>query len=233
MSEELIREEVIQAVDQRVEELLQQAELEGPPVNALLLARRHLNLILCIDRREAKRGRKDAGSARPLSVEGQQWVAAHEIGRHFKADILQHLGIEPDQARALSGESLANLFATHLLVPTRWFREEAPAMEYDLLRLKERYRTTSHEVLAWRLLDLSEPCVVAIVDDDHVTKRRSNALRVNRQLSEAEQECQQLVSREGTPQVVSRDGWTTQGWPVEREDGKREILRSVVELPAL
>ena len=51
---------------------------------------------------------------------------AHEIGEHLKTDLLRRLGIEPEQTRAMMGESLANLFAHRLLVPTTWPRDDAP-----------------------------------------------------------------------------------------------------------
>ena len=60
----------------------------------------------------------------------------------------------------MTGESLANLFAYRLLVPTCWFVQDAKMLDYDLLALKQRYSTSSHEVLAWRFLDLAEPCIV-------------------------------------------------------------------------
>ena len=66
----------------------------------------------------------------------------------------------------MAGESLANLFAYRLLVPSCWFAIDAKTMDYDLLALKKRYATSSHEVLAWRFLDLPEPCIITIIDDD-------------------------------------------------------------------
>jgi len=54
---------------------------------------------------------------------------------------------------------------------------DAPGLDWDLLELKKRYRTSSHEVIAWRFLDLPEPCVVTVIDNEHVSRRRSNARR--------------------------------------------------------
>jgi hypothetical protein len=129
----------------------------------------------------------------------------------------------------MAGESLANLFAYRLLVPTCWFAADAPAHDYDVLQLKEHYRTSSHEVIAWRFLDLPEPCIVTIVDNDHIHRRRSNAWPVRRQLEPAEQQCQRYVNHYSRPRIVRQAGWTVQGWPVHQADWKREILRSVVE----
>jgi predicted transcriptional regulator len=237
MAEELVREEVLDVVDRAVEELLTAAKVEGPPVDTIALAQSHLGMVVCLDRRQPQRGRvQRSGERRQIflrpepSEERHQWTVAHEIGEHCKPDLLRRLGIGPEETRALSGESLANLFAHRLLVPAVWFRDDAPALDYDLLELKQRYRTASHEVIAWRFLDLPAPCVVAMVDNDHVHRRRSNSFRVNRQLSTAEQDCQQYVSRHGRPHVLRRDGWTVQGWPIHAAEWKRDVLRSVVDI---
>src|SRR5262249_23478688 len=135
----------------------------------------------------------------------------------------------PEQTRAMAGESLANLFAYRLLVPTCWFKADAPDSDYDLLELKKRYRTASHEVIAWRLLDLPAPCIITIVDNERVSRRRSNAWRITRRLEPAEQECWRYVNHHGQPHVVHHASWTVQGWPVHQAGWKREILRSLVD----
>ena len=218
MREDLSREEVHQAVDRLVDELLERAGLTAPPVDALAIARRHLGLVV----------RLDGGRPEP-SEEQNQWTAAHAIGTHFKAELHRRLGVPPEQGRALAGESLANLVANHLLAPTAWFGGDARACDYDLFALKQRYGTAGHELLAWRLLDLPEPCVITVVDDGRVQRRRSNAWRVRRQLEGPEQECQRYVNRHGRPWLVRADGWTVQGWPVPRPEGKREALRSTFD----
>jgi predicted transcriptional regulator len=193
-------------------------------------------MVVCLDRTQPQRGRAQRVAGRKQiflrpepSEERHQWTVAHEIGEHLKADLLARLGVEPDQARPLTGESLANLFADRLLVPTRWLAQEARECGHDLLELKRRFSTVSHEVIAWRLLDLSEPCIITVVDNGSVHRRRSNAYRINRELSPAEQACRQRVHQESRPHVLRQDGWTVQGWPVHRVDWKREVLRSVIE----
>jgi Zn-dependent peptidase ImmA (M78 family) len=161
--------------------------------------------------------------------ERHQWTVAHEIGEHLKPALLRRLGLAPEQTKAMAGESLANLFAYRLLVPSCWFAGDAPSAGYDLLQLKARYATASHEVIAWRFLDLPEPCVITIVDNDHVSRRRSNHWRVTRELAPAERACQRYVNHYSRPRVVREAGWTVQGWPVHQSDWKREVLRSVIE----
>jgi Zn-dependent peptidase ImmA (M78 family) len=236
MIEDLPREEVLRTVDRTVEELLQAAGIDAPPVDAIALAQRHLGMVICLDRRQPQRGRAQrAGGRKQIYLrpepreERHQWTVAHEIGEHLKISLLQRLGIAPEQTRAMMGESLANHFAYRLLVPSCWFAADAPDYDYDLLELKRRYHTASHEVIAWRLLDLPEPCIITIVDNDHISRRRSNARQIHRRLEPAEQECQHYVHYYSRPHVVQEGGWTVQGWPVHQADWKREILRSLVE----
>jgi predicted transcriptional regulator len=236
MTEDLSREEVHAAVDRAVEDLLTSAGRRSPPVDAIALAQGHLGISVCLDRRQPQRGRAQRAAGRKQiflrpepTEERHQWTVAHEIGEHLKPALLQRLGIAPEQTRAMMGESLANLFANRLLVPTCWFADDARAVGYDVLDLKARYGTASHEVLAWRLLDLAEPCVITIVDNEHVFRRRSNAWRVPRQLTSAEKQCQRYVNHYSRPRTVREGGWTVQGWPIHQSDWKREILRSVVE----
>jgi hypothetical protein len=70
---------------------------------------------------------------------------------------------------------------------------------------------------------------VTIIDNDHITRRRSNAWRVKRELARAEAKCQRLVHQRSRPARVQEGGWTVQGWPVHQADWKREILRSVYD----
>jgi hypothetical protein len=236
MSEELSREEVYEAIDRAVADLLEAAGVTGPPVDAIALAQGQLGMVVCLDRTQPQRGRAQRVAGRKQiflrpepSEERHQWTVAHEIGEHLKADLLRRLGVEPEQTRPLAGESLANLFADRLLVPTRWLAHEARECGHDLLELKRRFGTASHEVIAWRLLDLGEPCIITIVDNDHVHRRRGNGPRVSRELSPVERACQQRVHQESRPCRLRRDGWAVQGWPLHQVDWKREVLRSVVE----
>ncbi len=236
MFEDLEREEVVTAIDRMVEELLQAACVEQPPVDTIRLAQGHLGLTVCLDRAQQQRGRAArAGGGRQIylrpepSEERHQWTVAHEIGEHLKPQLLERLAVPPEATRAMAGESLANLFAYRLLVPTCWFADDAPQLDYDLLELKKRYRTSSHEVIAWRFLDLPDPCIVSVVDNEHVHRRRSNAWRISRELERPELRCQHYVHYYSRPKLVQEEGWTVRGWPVHQSDWKREILRSQVD----
>jgi hypothetical protein len=231
VSEDLSREEVAQRVDRAVAQLLAEAGVAKPPVDAVALGRDHLGLNL--DEARRPRGRK-SGLPRPEPTEERwQWEAAAAIGQHLKPALLRALGIDPDERRPMMGVSLANLFAERLLAPTRWFAADAAACGYDLAELQQRYRTAGCELLAWRLLDLAEPCIITVLDNDSISRRRSNAWRVKKELAPAEKQCQRYVSEHARPHEIRAGGWTVQGWPVYCVSGKRQILRSVVDEDAL
>jgi Zn-dependent peptidase ImmA (M78 family) len=234
--EDLGQEEILAAVDAAVEELLHGAGTLAPPVDAIALAQGHLGMAVCLDRRQPQRGRAQrVAGARQIFLrpepteERHQWTVAHEIGEHLKVDMLRRLHVDPADLRAMAGESLANLFAYHLLVPTCWFRADAPAQGCDVLELKKRYRTASHEVIAWRFLDLSAPCIITIIDNDRIRRRRSNAWRTKKQLHPIEDQCRAYINQHGVPHALRAQGWTVHGWPVHTREWKREILRSEVE----
>jgi predicted transcriptional regulator len=237
MTDELPREEVLAVVDAAVDDLLDAAGLLEPPVDAIALAQRHLGMVVCLDRNQPQRGRAQRAAGRKHiylrpepTEERHQWTVAHEIGEHLKLQLLARIGMAPGETPPMAGESLANLFAHRLLVPSRWFAEDAPDSGFDLLDLKKRYRTASHEVIAWRFLDLPEPCVVTVVDNGSISRRRSNAWPVkSRELATAEARGQSRAHETGRAQQLRLDGWTVQAWPVHRQDWKREILRSVVD----
>jgi Zn-dependent peptidase ImmA (M78 family) len=236
MTEDLTREEVTHVVDRLVAELLDAAGVSEPPVDAIQLAQGQLGMVVCLDSRQSQRGRAQRAAGkqqiylRPEPTEERhQWTVAHEIGEHMKTTLLERLSVEPEETRSMAGESLANLFAHHLLVPTSWYADDAAAIGYDLAKLKKRYRTASHEVLALRMLDLAEPCIISIIDNDHIHKRRSNAWPVRKELEAPEEKCRLWVNKHGRPRTHRASGWTVQGWPVHQAGWKREILRSVVD----
>src|SRR5438132_4307361 len=107
MLDDMPREDVIATVDHMVVELLRAANLHQPPVDAIALAQGHLGMVICLDKRQAQRGRaqRSAGKKqiylRPEPREERhQWTVAHEIGEHLKSDLLLRLGLEPAQTRA-------------------------------------------------------------------------------------------------------------------------------------
>jgi Zn-dependent peptidase ImmA (M78 family) len=234
--DDIPKEEIFAVIDRTVADLLAAAVITGPPVDAIALAQKHLGMVVGLDKRQEQRGRAQRSGGRPQiylrpepTEERHQWTVAHEIGEHQKALLLERLGIAPERTGVMAGESLANLFAHRLLVPTAWFAAEAPGLDYHLLQLKERYRTASHELIAWRILDLPAPCIITVIDNDRVYKRRSNAWPVNKRLTAAEDLCRRWINEHGKPKVVRKGDRTVQGWPVHQTTWKREILRTVID----
>jgi len=236
VDDELTREDLFQAADRLVEEVLSAAGVTRPPVDAVDLARRHFGMTVREEAAPNPRARVwGAGTGNALqlspeaSEESRQWTAARAVGARLKGDLLRRLGFDAGFRIGLSGESLPDLLARRLLTPGAWFAGDARGCDWDILELKRLYATAGHEVVAWRLLDLPTACVITVVENDHVHRRRSNAWRVSKTLQPAERECQRYVHGFSRPRVVSADGWTVQGWPLHRPDWKREILRSVAD----
>lgn len=234
MFDDLPREDVTTTIDRMVEELLSAAQVTQPPVDTIALAQGPLGMVVVLDQRQAQRGRAQRALGKKQIYlrpepreERHQWTVAHEIGEHLKSELLQRLGMVPSETRSMMGESLANLFAYRLLVPSCWFVSDARALDFNLLELKQRYATSSHEVIAWRFLDLAQPCVVTILDNERISRRRSNAWPIKRELLPIERQCWQQVTDRGESMVMRCDDWTVAGWPVHQLDWKREILRSV------
>ena len=236
MLDELNGEEVAAVVDRIIGDLLAAASVDQPPVDAIRIAQRTLGITVCLDGGQQSRGRAQRSGRhrqiylRPEPIkERHQWTVAHEIGEHLKPTLLRALEIEPDQTGAMMGEALANLFASRLLVPQSWLSVDAPALHFDIAALRERYHSASHEVVGMRLLDLPAACIITIVDNGHVYRRRSNARTVTRMLEAPELLCQEYVHRFSRKYRVQEAGWMVHGWPVHQVDWKREVLRSVVE----
>lgn len=225
MGEELPREDVLRTIGRAVEELLSAAGVEGPPVDALELSQRHLGLSVSIGQETSrrKRGQHQIVLTSAMSEEAVQWTAARAAGEHLKAELRERLG-------ASVPGPLAALFAEHLLLPTCWFAGDAVSCGFDVLELKKRYRTAPLETIAFRLLDLPEPCVITLADMDRVQRRRSNGPRIKKQLEVPERECLEHVSRQNEPHLVRSGAWTVQGWPAPAGGWPRVILRSVVEM---
>src|SRR5205823_11429551 len=64
MIEDLPREEMVAVIDQAVDALLDSANVDGPPVDAITLAQRHLGMVVCLDRGQPQRGRAQRAAGR-------------------------------------------------------------------------------------------------------------------------------------------------------------------------
>ena len=70
-------------------------------------------------------------------LERRQWAVAHEIGEHAAYRVFNRLGVDPCESSPRAREQIANQLAGRLLIPSHWFGEDAAALNWDLLALKE------------------------------------------------------------------------------------------------
>ncbi|NQU22503.1 MAG: ImmA/IrrE family metallo-endopeptidase [Candidatus Nealsonbacteria bacterium] len=241
MLPELAREELSAALDTVVMELLAEATVAGPPVDAFRVARR-LGIAVAEDDRQRGRARyvRLAGhrgrAAAPTILlrpeprrERKHWAVAHEIGEHAALRVFKLLAVDPREALPGARETVANHVAGRLLLPTEWFVADAIACDWNLLELKSRYTSASHELIARRMLECGPSVIVSIYDHGRLYFRRSNLPGRVPPPSSAELQCWQTVHDRNHPEQTYEGLRTIQGWPVHEEDWRREILRTEVE----
>lgn len=223
------------ALDAAVLELLGAAGCSTPPVDALFLARQHFQLTVCQDRRLLTRGRAQqvlGGGhiyVRPEPrPERLHWTIAHEIAEHLGPRLWQACGLAVADVSPTLAEALANAFAQRLLAPTAWLQRAVQECGWDLLALKQRFYTASHEVFALRLLELpGSSGLITILDHGQVTRRRGRPWPAPRWLLPGELRCQLWIHERSQPCQVQVEGYDVWGWPVHESGWKREILRTV------
>ncbi len=228
------------ALDGIAAEILKRAGVKRLPVNAIDIAGR-LGYRVLWDRGQTGRARIAAVRAGPSRrsqpaiflrpdprPERIQWAVAHEIGEQFAAEVGQRLGIDTNETAANQRERVANLLATRLLLPIHWFARDSMACDFDLVELKNRYRTASHELIARRFLDLRQPVVVTIFDHGQQQFRRWNRPRRpplttydELQAWRRAHEAGEAIRRDGAPRIDV--------WPIHEPGWRREIIR--LELP--
>lgn len=241
MLSEITAEELSAALDAVVDRILEEARIDCPPVDAMVVARR-LGITVAIDARQrgrarfvrlgASRGRMPRATVllRPEPRgERLQWALAHEIGEQVACRVFATLGIDPRETGPGGREHVANHLAGRLLLPSRWFAADGESSAWDLLWLKARHATASHELIARRMLEMPAPVIVTIFDQGTVYLRLSNVAGQTPPLSSAERRCWQAVHDTGRPYRIGRRVQRVQGWPVHEDTWKREILRTEVE----
>lgn len=230
------QEDVYEACDRLIAGLLERAGVAGPPVDALKIAEEHLGIPVEMAEEDDEEGhgrprqrRTGAGvSLNPRMTEDQrQSVAAAAIARDLLPDLLRKLGVMPGSESKQAAAGFRGLLASRLLVPARFLRAAVRSCGFDLMALKSVLSTASHEAIALRLLDLEEPCVIAIVDDGVVATRRSNSVPADKKLLAEEEKCVNQVTARDLPHKVRGNGWTVHGWPIPDRPFRRVVLRSV------
>jgi Zn-dependent peptidase ImmA (M78 family) len=215
----------IAIIEEEVSKLLEICSIEHPPVDAFLVAEK-LNYEISVDEKLRARGYKRRRWGKdeifvnsPSKSERKHFTIAHEIAEH----VLENRIIREDL------ESSCNAMASSLLMPAQWFEMDAKNCNFDLLELKKIYSTASHEAIAYRMLRFSE-CIITIFDNAKVTIRKTSIDNPYRHIHPLEVKCFQKVNNSGEPFAVSENNARIQGWPVFKDDWKRVILRTEMDM---
>lgn len=246
MSLDFTPEELTDALERTVTEVLWEAGVIQPPVDAVLAAQR-LGLAIATDTGALHRGRivRMAAGAESMVAsaillapeerpERQQWAVAHEIGESAFHRLLGHLGVSPMEAEGRFRERCANAFATALLLPRRWFLADGRELDWDLLALKARCATASHELIARRMLEMPAPAVITLFDQGRrVWRRGTEGLRIPPLLL-AEEACRRQAHLRGKPAEADSDcdgagRIRVRCWPVHEPGWRREIMRTELQ----
>jgi hypothetical protein len=237
MLADLTLEEISAGLDAVVEDILARCRWEQAPVDAFRIAQA-LGITVALDDCQTGRARyvrlSDRSASRPKAtillrsdprLERRQWAVAHEIGEHTAYRAFNRLGIDACDTSPRAREQIANQLAGRLLIPSFWFGEDAVALNWDLLALKERYCTASHELIARRMLECGPAVIITIFDQGRITFRRGNIPGRIPPPSTVEWSCWRLVHEHNLPQAEHEGLNFIQGWPVHEAEWQREILR--------
>ena len=230
-------EQIDRVLNDVADELLDAADIDAPPVDVLRLAGA-LGMLVAWDQGQSGRARlvrMSGGSSRAARstiflrpeprAERQHWAVAHEIGEHAVHHVFDRLAIDPRDDRPTNRERVADALASRLLLPKRWYLEDARHGGWDLFALKSRYATASHELIARRMLDFDEPVIITIFDQGQVHLRRGNFGLVPRP-TPVELRCRIMTHRSGIPGRLEDPLLRVHGWPIHQDGWQREILRS-------
>lgn len=246
MLAEIPMDQFVAALDSCAADVLWEAEIVQPPVDALTVAER-IGLVVARNDELAARGRlvqladsHGGGGGQGTIVVGQaerperlQWAVAHEIGESVAYRVFAALRLPahlaPDDAR----ERVANHLAGCLLLPREWFVADGQRFAWDIGALKRRYATASHELIARRMLELPPPIVVTLCDQGRIVWRRTNAGGRPPRLLPEESKVWRTAHESGQPANAVFDASatgleSTSAWPIHEPGWKREILRSAV-----
>lgn len=235
-------DDLSEALDKVAMEVLDQAGIDRPPVDAVQLACR-LGITVAVDdqqrgraryvRLRGIRGRKPRPTIllRPEPrCERRHWAIAHEIGEHVAYRVFRLLLVDPREAAPNARERVATHLAGRLLLPGPWFSGDAATCAWDLLSLKSRYTTASHELIARRMLDLGPLVIISIFDLGQLSFRASNVPGQVPAPSSREMACWRRAHARNLAEESNDGPRKIQAWPVHEPGWKREIVRTEVEL---
>jgi predicted transcriptional regulator len=219
-------EEISELLDSIVDRLLEACDVTQPPVQPRSLAKK-LGIVYTEAQLEGRRGQS-------FRSRGRQYVEIHQSDRpERKSFALAHEIMEIELKKVMDnpGEChrWANLGASFLLMPTRWFREECLMTDFDIARLKSTFSSASWEVVSLRTLNFSES-IVTIVDNGRISRRKSSyPYHVPRKLSEEEQNVLQKVLQTAGPERLHFPACAVAGYPVFEGEHRRVILRTTFD----
>jgi hypothetical protein len=216
-------------LDNLVQEFMAKASLHQPPIDADALINGKAWQLLELEAPSIPSKKtvqvfdpKEAGS----SDVKKQWLAAQTLASSLQKEAkIRWEKLNGNQTAF--GISFINLIAQRILVPTHWLKSLALSLDYDLIELKRIFKTAAYEIIALRMLDLDNPCIITIVDNGHIFKRKSNCCNPPKTLSDTEAMVLNYVHENSRPKKVNDQGWQVAGWPVHQLDWRREILRSI------
>ncbi|NBR05305.1 MAG: hypothetical protein EBT92_05995 [Planctomycetes bacterium] len=205
------------------------ASLHQPPIDAEALSKAKAWQLLDLDA-PSIHSKKSVQVFDPKEAEGsdvkKQWLAAQTLASSLQKEAKVRWEKLNGNQPAF-GISFINLIAQRILVPTHWLKSLVLKLDYDLLELKRIFKTSAYEVIALRLLDLENPCIITIVDNGHIFKRKSNCCNPPKILSPTEAMVLDYVHENSRTKRINDQGWQVTGWPVHQLDWRREILRSI------
>lgn len=246
MLPEIPADEFAGALDACTADVLWEADVVAPPVDAVHVARRLGMTVaqdICLNSRARfvrladENGR--GGSQTTIVVapaerpEREQWAVAHEIGESVAFRVFDALGVKPDGAPPNARELVANALAGCLLLPREWFAADGASLDWDLFALKRKYSTASHELIARRMLDMRAPVVLTVCDHGRVTWRCSNVSTRAPGMLTAELAAWRESHATGLPcgealEAAATGLQSVRCWPIHEPEWKREILRSEI-----
>jgi hypothetical protein len=239
MLPEISLEDLAAVLDAVAAAALTKADLGEPPIDAVAIAKR-LGLTIAWDDRQTGRARTvklsgtaGAGTSSILlrhdeRLERQHWAVAHEIGESLAKRVFKQLGIDAGETPRPARELVANGIASRLLLPRDTFAADGAACNWDLLALKERYDTASHELIARRMVDFPPLVIIAVFDQNRQTWRKTNCPGRLPKPSPAEIECRQRAHESGVA-VFDSGPPIVNAWPIHEPLWQREIVRVEID----
>ncbi len=207
-------------IDDLVENIIAACGIDTPPVNPFFIVRDFEQQTFKVELPSGLRvSVRKVGDLteflinKDLRYEQQCFALAHEIFERL-------LDIEDKSIR----HHWANLGASCLLMPERFFLPMCRNTSYDLLELRDIFTNVSCEAIVYRMLHF-RPGVATIYDNGSLTRRvGAEGCNYPPKPLPIEVLVHDEVMRTGEGVSASTDGVSVKGWPVFENNWKRVIL---------